>query len=111
MITIETVVPRSGWSTIRPVTSSAAGTSGTSISRSVEFSPRREASRCAPHTARVILAISAGCSEIPATTNQPVRCETVPMPGMSTSTSSTTENANAGKAKRRIRRTGICSAM
>ncbi len=110
-MTSETVVPRSGCRTMRIVTRSAAGTSGTIISLRVEFSPRLEASRCAPHIAIVIFAISDGCRDIPATTNHPrVPCDSVPIPGISTSTSSNTDTANAGNANRRIRRTGICKA-
>ena len=49
----------------------AAGNSGTSISRSVARSIRRVASRWAPHTANAILVSSEGCIDNPATMNHP----------------------------------------
>ncbi len=111
MIASETVVPRSGWRMISRVTTRVAGTNGIIISRVLERSARRDASRCAPHTAMAILASSEGCSDTPATTNHPrVPCDSVPMPGMSTRTSSTTVTANAGNENRRSTRTGTIRA-
>ena len=82
MMPSETVCPRSGWATISASDTTAAGTSGISISRSEARSIRRAASRCAPQMANAILASSDGCMEKPATTNhlrEPLA--RLPMPG------------------------------
>ena len=102
MMPSETVWPRSGWATMRASAITAAGMSGMSISRNEARSMRRVASRCAPQIANAILVSSEGCMESPATTNQPrVPLDSCPMPGMSTSTSSTIVMANAENAVRR----------
>ena len=107
MMPSETVWPRSGWETISASAMTAAGSSGTSISRSVARSIRRAASRCAPQTTKAILASSEGCMDRPPTTNQPrVPLATRPMPGMSTRTSNTIVTAKARNAVRRMKRTG-----
>ena len=69
MMPSDTVWPRSGWATIRASATTAAGTSGISISRSEARSMRRAASRCAPQMANAILVSSEGCIEKPAITN------------------------------------------
>ncbi|SHQ47166.1 Uncharacterised protein [Mycobacteroides abscessus subsp. abscessus] len=66
MMLKETVCPRSGWMTISTSAISAAGTSGTSISRMLACSMRREASRCAPQIANATLVSSEGCMDRPA---------------------------------------------
>ena len=112
MMPSDTVWPRSGCSTMRNSASTAPGTSGNSISRSDARSMRRAASRCAPQMAKAILASSDGCIEKPATTNQPRDpLDSLPIPGMSTRTSMTMVSANAGNASRRMRLTGMRSAM
>ena len=108
----DTVCPRSGWATISASATTAAGTSGISISRSDARSIRRAASRCAPQMANAILASSEGCIEKPATTNhlrEPLA--RLPIPGISTSTSKMMLIAKLAKAIRRRNRTGIRSAM
>jgi len=111
MIASDTVWPRSGWATIRPSAITAAGTSGISISRSDARSMRREASRCAPQIANAIFANSEGCIENPDTTNQPRDpWASLPIPGMSTSTSMTMVSAKPAKAVWRISRTGTRNA-
>ncbi|CFA91904.1 Uncharacterised protein [Mycobacterium tuberculosis] len=108
MMPIDTVCPRSGWATISASATTAAGTSGISISRSEARSMRRAASRCAPQMANAILASSEGCIEKPATTNQPREpLASLPIPGTSTSTSITMVIAKPEKAMRRMNRTDI----
>ena len=89
----------------------AAGTSGTNISRSDARSMRRAASRCAPQIASAILASSEGCMENPAKTNQPREpLATLPIPGISTRINNTMVMANPVKANLRITDTGVRSA-
>ena len=66
---------------------------------------------CAPQMANAILASSDGCMDSPATTNQPRDpLATLPIPGISTRTSSTTVSAKPENARLRISCTGIRSA-
>ncbi len=112
MMPSDTVCPRSGWATISASAITAAGTSGTSISRSDACSRRRAASRWAPQIANAIFASSEGCMENPAITNQPRDpLASLPIPGTSTRTSMTMVSANPLNAMLRISCTGIRSAM
>ena len=111
MMLSDTDCPRSGCMKINVSASAAAGSSGTSIWRSVACSIRRAASRCAPQMAKAILASSEGCMENPPKTNQPREpLATLPIPGTSTSTSRTMVNAKAGNASLRMILIGIRSA-
>ncbi len=111
MMLIDTVWPRSGCATIRASAMTAAGTSGISISRNEARSMRRAASRCAPQIAKAILVSSEGCIEKPATTNQPREpLASLPIPGISTSTSMAMVAAKPVNAIRRMNRTGNRSA-
>jgi hypothetical protein len=103
MIPSDTVCPRSGWATMSASAITAAGTSGISISRSEARSKRRAASRCAPQMAKAIFASSDGCIDSPATTNQPREpLASLPIPGISTSTSSTMVIAKPVNARLRM---------
>ena len=96
----DTVCPRSGCATMSARAITAAGTNGISISRSDARSIRRAASRCAPQIANAIFASSDGCMDNPATTNQPRDpLASLPIPGISTRTSSTMVIAKAVNAQ------------